>query len=102
MVMSSPGVEAVPLGLTRLRTPAPQTEAPLSNSGKELNLSLPMMQWTANTRAGSVTIRISRMDQRKVPSSVAAKRTGPFGRSCDGAQATGSTSKSGRRNIGEE
>ena len=75
MIISHPftvGAMAVPLGS---RAPAPKTGV-LSDSGKQLNLSWTITERTANSRLGSVAARISRMDQRRTPSSAEVGGTG--------------------------
>jgi len=96
---STIGVMAVLLGR---RTPAPEMEA-LCVSGKQLNSSEATMQRTAIVRVGSVAARTSRLDHGKDPFSSGVDWTGPSGRSSDCApKETGPTSKSGRRDIGNE
>jgi hypothetical protein len=97
---STIGVMVVLLGR---RTPAPEMEGGLCVSRKQLNSSGATMQRTAIVRAGSVAARTSRLDHGKGPFSSGVDWTGPSGLSSDCVpQETGPTSKSGRRDIGNE
>jgi len=95
---SAIGVMAVQLLGRRL---APEMEA-LFDSGKQRNRSGVTMQRTAIVRVGSVAVRISRLDHGKHPFFSGVDWTGPFGRFFDWAEAMGPTSKSGKRDKGNE
>jgi hypothetical protein len=72
------------------------------DSGKQRNRSGAIMQRTAIVRVGSVMARISRLDHGNNSFLSGVDWTGPFGRFCDNAEAMGFTSKSGRRDKGNE
>ena len=95
---SAIGAMAVQLLGRRL---APEMEA-LFDSGKQRNRSGVTMQRTAIVRAGSVAVRISRLEHGKWPFFSGVDWTGPLGRFFDCAEAMGATSKSGRRDKGNE
>ena len=96
---SAIGVMAVQL--SGRRTLAPDMEA-LFDSGKQRNRSGVTMQRTAMVRVGSVAVRISRLDHGKDPFLSGIDWTGPFGRIFDCAEVMGATSKSGKRDKGNE
>jgi hypothetical protein len=96
---SAIGVMAVQL--LGYRTLVPEMEA-LFDSGKQRNRSGATMQRAAIVRLGSVAVKISRLDHGKDLFFSGVDWTGPFGRFFDCAEAMGATSKSGRRDKGNE
>lgn len=96
---STIGVMAVLLGH---RTPPPEMEA-LRVAGKQLSSSEATIQRTAIVRVGLAAARTSRLDHGKDLFSSRVDWTGPSGRPSDCVpQETGPTSKSGRRDMGNE